>query len=255
MKPVKHFLTGMVVSRVFFTRTLMFFLLFISVLCPLSSDLCHAETPEDIARRLQQTYDQISSLSFHFTQNTAGELSGRPQQGSGTAWFIKEKKSKGTPGTIGKMRWDYTTPDKQILVSDGVDFSMYFAKLEQMIVSPAEVLRSDITYSFFTGSGNLLNDFSISDPNPEFTPENKDAGRYKVIKLTPKENQSQVNEIHLWVTTDSLIQRIDILDHFDTRTTLDLSNLQINTLSTDDRKTMDALFTFTPPEGTEIIYQ
>ena len=213
------------------------------------------ESPEDIARRLQQTYDQISSLSFQFTQNTAGELTGRPQQGSGTAWFIKEKKGKGTPGTIGKMRWDYTTPDKQILVSDGVDFSMYFARLEQMIVSPAEVLRADITYSFFTGSGNLLNDFSISAPNPELPPENKDAEHYKVIKLTPKESQSQVNEIHLWVTADSLIQRIDILDHFDTRTTLDLSNLQINTLAGDDRKAMDALFTFTPPEGTEIIYQ
>jgi outer membrane lipoprotein carrier protein len=233
----------------------LFTLLFLFLPWTVSAGQNDTESPEDIARRLQQTYDQISSLSFHFTQNTAGELTGRPQQGSGTAWFIKEKKGKGIPETIGKMRWDYTTPDKQILVSDGVDFSMYFARLEQMIVSPAEVLRSDITYSFFTGSGNLLNDFSISEPNPEFTPEKKDAGRSKVIKLTPKENQSQVNEIHLWVTTDSLIQRIDILDHFDTRTTLDLSDLQINTLSTNDRKAMDALFTYTPPEGTEIIYQ
>ncbi|MBW6520081.1 MAG: outer membrane lipoprotein carrier protein LolA [Desulfoarculaceae bacterium] len=213
------------------------------------------ETPEDIARRLQQTYDQISSLSFHFTQNTTGELTGRPQQGGGTALFVKEKKSQGIPEISGKMRWDYTTPDKQVLVSDGLDFSMYFARLEQMIVSPAEVMRTDITYSFFTGSGNLLNDFSISAPNPEFAPGEDEADRFKVVKLTPKENQSQVNEIHLWVTKDSLIQRIDILDHFDTRTTLDLSDLQINTLPTDDRKAMEALFTFTPPEGTEIIYQ
>jgi outer membrane lipoprotein carrier protein len=213
------------------------------------------ETPEDIARRLQQNYDQISSLSFHFTQNTAGELSGRPQQGSGTAWFVKEKKTDGTPGTIGKMRWDYTTPEKQILVSDGVNFSMYFAKLQQMIVSPAETMRTDITYSFFTGTGNLLTDFSISAPNPEFTPGKEDAGRYKVIKLTPKENKSQVSEIHLSVTADSLIQRIDILDHFDTRTTLDLSDMKVNTLPISDRKAMDALFTYSPPEGTEIIYQ
>lgn len=213
------------------------------------------ESPEDIARRLQQRYDQVTSLSFHFSQKTAGELTGRPQQGSGVAWFVKEKKSKGAPGTIGKMRWDYTTPDKQVLVSDGIDFSMYFAKLEQMIVSPAESMQTDITYSFFTGAGNLLQDFTISAPDPEFTPGKEDAAGTKAIKLSPKENQSQVSEIHLWVTKDSLIQRMEILDHFDTRTTLEFSGLEVNTLPIDDRQAMDALFTFTPPEGTEIIYQ
>ena len=251
---MKPFLTKTVSSARAFILTLsaFFFLLLPSAA---SAGQNNTETPEDIARRLQQRYDQISSLSFQFTQNTAGELSGRAQEGSGTAWFVKERKSKGSAATIGKMRWDYTTPEKQILVSDGVDFSMYFAKLEQMIVSPAESMRSDITYSFFTGTGNLLKDFSISAPNPEFSPAEKDIDRSKVIKLTPRENQSQVSEIHLWVTKDSLIHRMDILDHFDTRTTLDLSNLQVNTLPTNDRKAMDALFTFTPPEGTEIIYQ
>jgi outer membrane lipoprotein carrier protein len=222
---------------------------------PLTASQNNTESPEDIARRLQQNYDQITSLNFHFTQKTEGELSGRAQQGSGTAWFVKEKKTQDAPGTPGKMRWDYTTPEKQILVSDGVNFSMYFDKLQQMIVSPAETMRTDITYSFFTGTGNLLKDFSVSAPNPEFTPGKEAADKSKVIKLTPKENQSQVSAIHLWVTTDSLIQRIDILDHFDTRTTLDLSDMKVNTLATDDRKAMDALFLYTPPEGTEIIYQ
>jgi outer membrane lipoprotein carrier protein len=229
--------------------------LFLFLPRPVTAGQNDVERPEDIARRLQQKYDQIKSLSFHFSQQTAGELSGRPQQGSGVAWFVKEKKRGGAPGTIGKMRWDYTSPDKQILVSDGVDFSMYFAKLEQMIVSPAEAMKTDITYSFFTGAGNLLKDFTISAPNPELSPGKEGTGRDKVIKLIPKENQSQVSEIHLWVTTDSLIQRMEILDHFDTRTTLEFSDLAVNTLPTDDRKAMDALFTYTPPEGTEIIYQ
>jgi len=236
------------------------FLLFFSffVFYILSPAVCHAETPEETARRLQQTYDQVKSLSFHFSQKTEGELSGRAQQGSGTAWFVKEKKGKGPAGTVGKMRWDYISPEIQILVSDGVNFSMYFAKLQQMIVSPAETMAADITYSFFTGTGNLLKDFIISPPNAEFAPKNegKEApGSSVVIKLTPKEKQSQVSAIHLWVTPKSLIERIDILDHFDTRTTLELSDLAVNSLETTDRKAMDALFTFVPPEGTEIIYQ
>lgn len=242
----------------FSIRPLLFQFCCFFVFSLLSSAVCHAETPEETARRLQQTYDQVKSLSFRFSQKSEGELSGRAQQGSGTAWFVKEKKGKGPAGTVGKMRWDYTSPEKQILVSDGVNFSMYFAKLQQMIVSPAETMAADITYSFFTGTGNLLKDFVISPPNAEFSPkkEGKETtGQSVVIKLTPKEKQSQVSAIHLWVTSKSLIERIDILDHFDTRTTLELSDLAVNSLDTADRKAMDALFTFVPPEGTEIIYQ
>lgn len=222
--------------------------------CPAAS-LESEETPEYTAQRLQQKYDQIKSLSFHFSQKTEGELSGRTQQGSGTAKFVKGKKEKGKRETIGKMRWEYTAPEKQVLISDGVDFSMYFAKLQQMIVSPAEAMRADITYSFFIGTGNLLKDFIISSPNPDFIPKKEDSGKFTVIKLRPRENQSQVSEIHLWVTADSLIERMDILDHFDTSTSLVLSHLEINTLNPDDSKAMETLFTFTPPEGTEIIYQ
>jgi len=223
--------------------------------CLLSPVLCHAETPEDTARRLQQKYDQVRSLSFHFSQKTEGELSGRAQQGSGTACFVKGKKGKSGAEGMGRMRWDYVAPEKQVLVSDGVDFSMYFANLHQMIVSPAKTMAADITYSFFTGTGNLLKDFTIAAPGPEFIPKKEDSGKFAVIKLIPKEEQSQVSEIHLWVTPDSMIQRIDILDHFDTRTTLELSDIKVNTPNENDRKAMDALFQFTPPEGTEIIYQ
>lgn len=242
-------------SVAFFLRPYPFPGVCLLVFCLLSPALCHAETPEDTARRLQQTYDKITSLTFHFSQKTEGNLSGRAQQGSGTATFVKERKEKGPGGVIGKMRWDYVSPDKQVLVSDGVTFFMYFANLRQMIVSPAATMGADITYSFFTGTGNLLRDFIVSVPNPEFTPKKEEAGKVAVIKLTPRENQSQVNEIHLWVTPDSYIERIDILDHFDTRTSLEFSELAVNSLNTGDRKAMDALFTFTPPAGTEIIYQ
>jgi outer membrane lipoprotein carrier protein len=251
MKFMKLFLGGMFCSL----RPFLFLFVGLSVFCLLSPALCHAESPEDTARRLQQKYDQIRSLSFHFSQKTEGELSGRAQQGSGTACFVKGKKGGNPAEAKGRMRWDYVAPEKQILVSDGVDFSMYFANLHQMIVSPAKTMTADITYSFFTGTGNLLKDFTIAEPNPEFIAKKEETGKLAVIKLIPREDQSQVSEIHLWVTPDSMIQRIDILDHFDTRTTLELSELAINTLDANDRKAMDALFSFTPPEGTEIIYQ
>jgi outer membrane lipoprotein carrier protein len=210
------------------------------------AEISGTEYPEDIAERLQVRYDKIGSLTFNFSQNTSGDMSGRPRRASGKAAFVK---------LSGKsyMRWDYTLPDKQVLVSDGELFSMYFAKLQQMIVSPADTLDADITYSFFTGRGVLKRDFHIRPADEEFLQENDDG--IKVIKLIPKTTQSQVQDINLWVTPESLIRRINIRDHFGTVTVLNFSDIEVNSLVGKEAPELLAFFTFIPPEGTEIIRQ
>jgi len=222
------------------------FLFFLFFLAPISVS---AESPAGVATRLQKRYDSIQSFSFDFIQDTRGQLTGRPKKGRGQAFFIKNINNDKIPG---KMRWNYSDPARQVLVSDGKTFSMYFASLSQMIITPAESLQNDLTYSFFTGSGNLIQDFRIKAPGQGLEARQ---GQTSIIQLTPKAKQSQVASIHLWVTDDSLIQRIEILDHFDTITVLNLSNLKVNSLDTGDGELMKKLFHFTPPEGTEIIRQ
>ncbi len=224
-----------------YTRILMPLCIFI-LFC---SSVSQAETAKEAAARLQNRYDQLSSLSFDFIQDTRGQLTGRPKTGRGKAFFVKNTMP-------GKMRWNYSTPDRQVLVSNGKTFSMYFESLQQMIVTPAKALQQDLTYSFFTGTGNLLEDFSITPSNQDFSNQDK---QDTVVKLTPKNKQTQVASIQLWITEDSLIRRIEILDHFDTLTVLNISNLQANSLDIDDKELIKQLFDFTPPEGTEIIQQ
>lgn len=204
------------------------------------------EYPKDIAKRLQQRYDEMTSLKFNFYQDTRGEMTGRPRRGSGWAVFYKKD-------NISKMRWDYSSPDKQILLNNGTTFSMYFENLQQMIVSSSETLDGDLTYSFFTGQGNLQRDFHIRPADDDF--QSEDRADFKVIKLIPLVQHSQVQDIHLWVTTESLIRRIKIRDHFGTITVLNLSDIQPEGLEKITSSEIDALFTFTPPKGTEIITQ
>ncbi len=204
------------------------------------------EDPEDIAYRLQARYDKITSLTFNFTQNSSGDMTGRPRQGSGRATFVKLDGKR-------YMRWDYTSPDRQVLVSDGELFSMYFAELQQMIISPAETLEADLTYSFFTGKATLKNDFHIYPADEEFQAESN--AEFQVIQLIPKTAQSQVQDLHLWVTADSLIRRISIRDHFNTVTVLNLSHIEIDGLIDTPRRELLSFFSFVPPEGTEIIRQ
>lgn len=224
---------------------------FITLSAPLSAFTAKneiaKETPYAVAVRLQSYYETVKSLTFHFTQRTESALGGRPQAGSGEALFLKDDKS-------GKMRWNYSTPDQQVLVSDGVAFSMYFSKLNQMIVSPAASMESDLTYAFFTGSGSIPEDFLIFAADETIGADSLD-GNIKVIKLVPKEVQSQVNNIHLWITTDSLIKRIEIQDHFETTTTLNLSNIKTDSLIAMNEQEVKNIFSFVPPEDTEIIEQ
>lgn len=226
------------------TLPLLLWLLFISSL--VHGTETSTESPVAVAERLQAHYNRTRSLTFNFTQSTSGEMTGRPRKGSGKAAFVKL-------GDDSYMRWDYITPDQQVLVSDGKLFSMYFARLHQMIVSPAESLNADLTYSFFTGRGVLKTDFDILPPDEEFNAS--DEPDFRVIKLVPKTPQSQVQDIHLWVTTDSLIRRIHITDHFGTTTVLNLSDIEVDQLIGKDPEELLSFFSFVPPEGTEIIRQ
>ena len=206
------------------------------------------QSPQEIGARLQEKYNKIRSLTFSFTQQTSGQLTGRSGSGSGTAFFLKN-------GNQSKMLWDYVSPEKQVILSDGVTLSMYFAKLNQMIIAPANSLQQDITYSFFSGAGDLENDFMIMPPDPEVGVTDTDRESFKIIKLVPRTPRSQVKMIHVWVTSDSLIQRMEIQDYFDTVTVLNFTNMKVDTLVGEPQQNLDALFSLTPPQGTEIIRQ
>ena len=131
---------------------LLLFITIISVRAASGQDI----DPLDIAKKLQTTYENAANIMAKFSQTTTMKFSPRVRQGSGKMVFLKP----------GRMRWDYITPDSQVLISDGETISMYFEKSNQMIISDAkDYLQSDVTYSFFAGTGDILKDFDISGPD------------------------------------------------------------------------------------------
>jgi outer membrane lipoprotein carrier protein len=75
------------------------------------------------------------------------------------------------------------------------------------------------------------------------------------LRLEPLDKNSQIKNIHLWIGENSIIRRIELLDHFDTKTTINFSNIETNPLDTAGQQELEKLFSFVPPEGTEIIRQ
>ena len=225
------------------TKALKYFLLSLFVL--LIPALVKAQEMDslEIAQKMQSTYEKALNLVADFKQTTAMKFRTRVRQGSGTMIFRKP----------GRMRWDYRSPDYQVLISDGETISMYFEKSNQMIVSNArEYLQSDVTYSFFAGTGDILKDFDVSDP--DLVTDSMDNSF--LIKLTPKSSHPHVSSIHAWISHDTfLITHLQIVDHFETVTDLFFFNILINADHYDSREIKEDLFLFIPPADTEIIEQ
>jgi len=212
-------------------------------------------SPESHALALQNKYNSLISLTFGFDQLT--RTGTRERSGLGDAVFYRfQPASEVTPesspsATQSVMRWNYTEPDPQIIVSDGQTLSIYTEKDQQLIRTPAQELESDITYAFFSGARNLLDDFAAASGDPAylFSSETK----LQTILLVPRQPHNQIRDVQVWFDSDGLIHHLMITDHFDSVTELHFDNIKVNGLPAGDRKTLEEIITFSVPPGTEII--
>ena len=220
-------------------------LLVVLVLPPRAA--ANAETAEQVVQRLQLRYQQLTSLRFLFTQQTSGQFAGRPKIGSGSAILVNDEQQ-----TL--MRWNYDSPDRQVIISDSVSVSMYFEDLNQMIIAPADTAQTDVLLSFFTGDRTLDESFLIRAPAAEPAAAAAD-GPHQLsgAQLVPRQPHSQLRSVHLFIDEEALIRRIDMMDHFDTRTIIDLDSIDLDPIDVRDAAAIERAFSFTPPPGTEII--
>ncbi|GAB4341012.1 MAG: hypothetical protein Kow0089_15080 [Desulfobulbaceae bacterium] len=240
-------------------------LLFFGILLPgavMLPSLQALGSPADDATRalaleLQNRYGSLTSLTFTFDQVT--RTGARERTAGGKATFYRyrpvvEEKGEADaplPEVRNIMRWDYTEPDTQIILSDGETLSIYSAKDRQLIRSPASELESDITYAFFAGKRGLLDDFEPRPPDDTIVVSHGE--KLRALLLVPKTPHNQIRDVQLWVDDAGLIRHLLIRDHFDSVTELDFTDVRTDTLPPGDRRTMEELTSFFMPPGTEII--
>jgi len=211
--------------------------------------------PRAEARKLQNLYGGLTSLSFNFDQVTRS--GGRERRGSGNAVFIKLQEKDGTGGNkntlTSVMRWNYTEPDTQIIINDGQTLSIYTEKDKQLIKTSSLELESDITYAFFTGTRKLLDDF---DAEPAENGLIFSSGQQlQTILLVPKQPHNQIKSVQLWYDGNSIIHHMAIRDHFESVTELNFDNIAVNFITDINRQEIDKITTLQVPSGTEIITQ
>ncbi len=187
---------------------------------------------EQLINALQAKYNKLSSLAADFTQiyHAPGQ---RERRESGRLLLKKP----------GKMRWDYTTPETKLFLSDGKWLYEYVPSEKfatRSSIKEAGDLRAP--FAFLLGRGNLRRDFKRIELGVE-APTKAGAS---VLRLVPRRT-ADFKELLLEIEADSLrISRLSIIETNGARSDFIFANVQENVTAS------PAQFTFKAPPGVEI---
>ena len=110
-------------------------------------------TPADLTQSLQRKYDAVKDFSADFVHTYQGGVLKKRLTEKGTVLIKKP----------GRMRWDYTTPEKKQFVSDGAKIYFYIPSDKQVIVSAVPPDAEATTpFLFLAGKGRLTTEFTPS---------------------------------------------------------------------------------------------
>jgi len=113
-------------------------------------------SPEELARALQKHYNDVHDFKASFVQTSAGGVVRVTDKGEGTVAVKKP----------GRMRWDYTKPEKQQILSDGSHiYSCYLDTKDRGCDDPQPMPKDDEAPTatlFLAGKADILRDFRVA---------------------------------------------------------------------------------------------
>jgi chaperone LolA len=186
-------------------------------------------TVREITDRLQKKFDSMQDATIRFTQHVKFGFSKIEQSTQGALTMKRPNKYRvelehQTIVTNGSVVWSYSPANKQVLIDR--------YKENQNSLSPEQFLLN-LPAQYYT---TLLGKEKVEN-----------AETY-VLKLVPKDDQSFIKSVKMWVEDGTwVVRKVQIIDVNDTETVYTVVELKINT------RVNDALFTFTPPAGTEVV--
>jgi outer membrane lipoprotein carrier protein len=194
-----------------------------------------APTAAELAQSLQRKYDGVRDFSAEFVHSYQGGAL-RKQVSERGRVLIKKP---------GKMRWEYTSPEPKLFVSDGTKIYSYIPQDKQVIVS--SVPKDDqatMPTLFLAGKGNLTRDFTpaLVELPPGFPSDTQ------ALKLVPKSPQREYEWIILAVDPVRLqIRGLQSVDAQGGTSTLSFTSLKEN-IGVADKE-----FAFTIPRGVDLV--
>ena len=140
------------------------------------------------------------------------------------------------------MRWEYETPDPQLIITNADRLWIYRPQDNQVILGKAPAFLAG-------GKGaGFLADIRVLRRKFEISKVSSDDDQYHVLKLVPLDKSADVAEILLLVAKDSYaVHQVVTYNAYGDETRITLLNARLDEIPD------LSLFTFTIPEGTDVV--
>ena len=194
-----------------------------------------AQSLDDVVREIEAVYSRMTDLRADFTQTAFNKSLNQTIPARGTVYLKKG----------GKLRWEYTEPTPQEIVSDGKKLCVYTPTLNQANVADAPEALAGPAGSFLAGLGRLRSEFQVRFLNPA---QPKDADGNWALDLTPKQPLPTLTRLILAVDPKSWeIRKAVVHDQFENTVTMRFTKMAVNS------GLPDRTFTFVAPKGVVIV--
>ncbi len=140
------------------------------------------------------------------------------------------------------MRWEYEKPEHQIIITNAERLWIYRPQDNQVIVG-----KSPAFFAGGKGAGFLV-DIKVLRRKFDISVAPSEADQFHVLELVPIEKTIDVERILLYVSKSTYtVQRVVTYNTYGDETLIDLLNSRF------DQVPDLSLFTFTIPEGTDVV--
>ncbi|MEK6756495.1 MAG: outer membrane lipoprotein chaperone LolA [Bacteroidota bacterium] len=186
-------------------------------------------TVKEVSEKVQRRYEAIHDATARFTQHVKFGFSQIEQNFVGTLTMKKPNKYRvesehQTFVTDGSTVWAYSPINKQVLIDR--------YKENENTLSPEQFLLNLPTNYYATLLGG----------------ERSGETALITLKLVPKDDQSFVKSMKVWIEEGTwIVRKVEMVDVNDTEKTYTVQDVRMNT------NVKDSVFAFTPPPGTEVV--
>jgi outer membrane lipoprotein carrier protein len=186
---------------------------------------------DEVIQKVEKHYS-VSGFTADFSQTSSIKAMEITDSASGKAFFKRS----------GKMRWEYETPDRQVIITDAKTLWVFRPEDNQVMIGKAP--------SFFKGGKgfSFLSDMKVIRQKFDIVLEKETEKGFFVLKLLPREKTYDIVEIFLWISRNTFdVVKILTYNSYGDETRIVFNNIQLK------EKLDDSLFTFKVPEGTEVL--
>ena len=178
--------------------------------------------------RLKTFVEQTRSASADFSQTVVDRGGKRIQQASGNLQFSRP----------GKFRWTYRAPYEQLIVGDGTKLWIFDKDLNQVTARKLDDALGASPAALLAGDNAIEKNFDLKNVAA------KDGLEW--LEATPKSNETTFARIRMGFKGADL-DTMELKDQFGQLTVIRFTDLKRNPALSPD------LFTFTPPQGADVI--